>query len=95
MQVASFKDLHDTKETEIYYMYIYIYIYTYQPPGQEAMFILYYVISSMCEHIHLQERLERGPKRNKGRKRGPCAPQLQILTSLTHTHTDMQPPSVT
>ena len=26
MQVASFKDLHDTKETEIYYIY-YIYIY--------------------------------------------------------------------
>ena len=29
MQVASFKDLHDTKETEIYYIYyIYIYILT-------------------------------------------------------------------
>ena len=30
MQVASFKDLHDTKETEIYYIY-YIYIYIYLP----------------------------------------------------------------
>ena len=28
MQVASFKDLHDQKETEIYYIY-YIYIYIY------------------------------------------------------------------
>ena len=27
MQVASFKDLHDTKETEIYYIY-YIYLPT-------------------------------------------------------------------
>ena len=35
MQVASFKDLHDMKETEIYYIYyiyyIYIYIYIYLP----------------------------------------------------------------
>ena len=30
MQVASFKDLHDMKETEIYYIY-YIYIYIYLP----------------------------------------------------------------